>query len=72
VRATEWVDDAVAGLPPLCTTAEVLGVLRISRRHLYRLVAAGRIEAVKPRARGASRLLIPRAALRGYLEGLAP
>jgi excisionase family DNA binding protein len=67
---TDWIDDALSHLPPVCTATEALGVLRCSRRELYRRVADGRLPAVKAREGGSSRLLIPRSALRAYLAGL--
>ncbi len=68
--SASWIADAVAGLPALCTTDEACSVLRCSRRHLYRLLSCGKLRAVKAGA-GASRVLVPRAAVADYLRGLS-
>ncbi len=65
-----WIDEALAGLPPLLTAAEATTVLRTSRRNLHRLVMAGRIQALRATESGSSRVLIPRAALEKYLRSL--
>ena len=66
----DWVAEAVASLPPLVTTGEAIATLRTSKRNLYRLVAAGRLHAVRQAERGSSRLLIPRASIEKYLRSL--
>lgn len=72
VRVTDpdWITDVIAKLPTLLTVAEVTGVLRTSRRNLYRLTAAGRIHTLRASESGSSRLLIPRASLESYLRGI--
>jgi excisionase family DNA binding protein len=67
---SDWVAAAVGHLPSLVTVAEVVAVLRLSRRHLYRLVAAGKLMAVRHTEGGSSPLLIPRASIERYLRGL--
>lgn len=64
-----WAAEAVADLPALCTVEEAIRVLRLSRRHFYRLTAAGKISALQQAEGG--RLLVPRAEISRYLEGLA-
>lgn len=67
----DWLEDALGGLPPMLTVDEAMAVLRCSRRQVYRLTSTGRVPALRARATGPSRLLIPRAGLRDYLAGLA-
>jgi len=68
--AADWVACALDGLPKILTSPEVQGVLRTSRRNLYRLVASGRIHAVRAAEGGSSRLLIPKTSLEKYLRAL--
>jgi len=42
---TDWVDDAVAGLPALVTVNEAITLLRMSRRGFYRLLSGGIIRS---------------------------
>ena len=65
-----WVRDTVAGLPATVTTDEACEALRMSRRNLYRIVAAGKLHARKTAEAGSSRLLIPRAEIERYLRNL--
>jgi excisionase family DNA binding protein len=65
-----WIVEMLEGLPPLLTTAEATTVLRMSRRHLYRLVAAGRLFRIRPNGSGSARLLIPRESVEAYLRSL--
>jgi excisionase family DNA binding protein len=65
-----WVEEAVAGLPVLVTTAEATKVLRTTQRNLYRWIAIGKITAVKDTCGGSTRVLIPKSALVKYLSGL--
>lgn len=67
----EWIADVVATLRPLCTIDEAAELLRTSTRNLRRLIAAGRIETVRSRQGGGSRVLIPRVELGRFLRGLA-
>jgi excisionase family DNA binding protein len=67
-RVTDWIGEVIADLPKLCTSEEVCGVLRITPRHLYRLVSAGKITAVKSADAGKSRLIIPRASVEAWLR----
>lgn len=68
---SDWVDAAVAGLPPLITTEEAVEVLRTTRRNLYRWLATGKIASVKHGFGGSSRVLIPKPALVKYLRSIA-
>jgi excisionase family DNA binding protein len=66
VTAGAWIEDVIADLPELVTTDEARLALRMSRRHLYRQIAAGRLQAVR---RGVGRrVLLPRAAIAAYLR----
>lgn len=65
-----WVDDAVASLPPLVTVEELVTLLRTSRRQIYRLISDGRLSAVKQSEGGSSRNLVPRPAVAKYLHSL--
>lgn len=67
---TDWIEDALAALPPLVTVAEAMTVLRTSRRNVYRLTATGRVKALRDQPAGSSRLLIPRSELARYLRAL--
>lgn len=69
MKPSAWIDDALADVPALATADEVRAVLRLSRRHLYRLLAAGKLHAVKMGV-GSSRVLIPRSALRDFLANM--
>jgi excisionase family DNA binding protein len=66
----DWVGEALSGLPPMVTTSEATTLLRTSRRNLYRLVARGRLHAVRAAEAGSSPLLIPRSSLERYLRSL--
>ncbi len=57
------IADAVKSLPPLCTVKEASTVLRISERHLRRMVDAGRLRTLKNVDAGSSRVLVPRTEL---------
>jgi excisionase family DNA binding protein len=65
-----WIADAVAGLQPLATAAETCAVLRTSSRNLRRMIAAGRIKAIKTRETGPSRVLVPRVEIERFLRSL--
>lgn len=69
-HAADWIDDAIAALPVILTAAEAMTLLRTSKRNLYRLVASGKLRAVRPTEAGSSRLLIPRASVESYLRRL--
>lgn len=66
----DWIADAVAGLAILATASEAATALRTSQRNLRRMIADGRIRAVRQRATGSSRTLISRAEIVRYLRGL--
>jgi excisionase family DNA binding protein len=67
---TDWIADAIATLQPLATVDEVRGVLRCSRRQVYRLTTAQRLQSFKQTQQGSSKLLIPRASVEAYLRSL--
>lgn len=62
----DWADDAVAGLPPLCTSGEVAAFLRLSPRQIYRYLSAGKLPSLQHQRGG--QVLIPRVALAQYLR----
>ncbi len=66
----DWVAEALAGLPALLTVQEAMPVIRTSRRQFYRLVASGKIHAIKATEAQPGRLLIPRGSLEKYLRSL--
>lgn len=67
----DWIDETLAGYPPLLTVQEAMGVIRTSRRNFSRLLADGRIKSVRAAEGGSSRHLIPRSELARYLRALA-
>jgi excisionase family DNA binding protein len=69
--APAWVTDATAHLPPLLRINEVGAALRTHVRTVRRLIAAGRIRALRSREAGSSRVLVPRAEVARYLQSLA-
>ena len=68
--AAHWVDDVVAELPSLVPADEAMRVLHVSRRTLGRLLATGRLRGHRPCESGSSRVLIPRAELKRYLQSM--
>jgi excisionase family DNA binding protein len=67
----DWVRDVVAKLPPLATISEAAEALRMSRRNVSRLLARGRLDAVRTGVGGgSSRVLIARAEIARFLRGL--
>ncbi len=68
--APDWIEDTLEDLPPLCTTAEAVSLLRTSRRNLYRMVARGRLNALRQESSGSSRLLFPRSELARFLRSM--
>jgi excisionase family DNA binding protein len=69
--AQDWISETVSTLAPICTAAEAAAVLRTTTRNLRRMVARGRINAVRACDGGSSRVLIPRAEIGRYLRSLA-
>jgi excisionase family DNA binding protein len=70
-RGPAWIDELVESQPYLLTTMEAATVLRVSTRHVYRLIAAERLERIRPTESGSSPLLIPRSSIEAYLRRLA-
>jgi excisionase family DNA binding protein len=66
---SDFADAAVSSLPPLCTTSEAADFLRVSRRHLYRYISAGRLPTIQHGSRG--QVLIPKTGLAAYLRASA-
>lgn len=66
----DWISEAIGSLPALVTAKEATAVLRCSRRTLAREIARGRIDAVR-QGDGCAKVLVPRAELARYLEGLS-
>lgn len=66
----DWIDEIVAGLPALVTSAEVADILRMSPRNVTRLMAIGRLHYVQQANGGSSRRLVPRSELARYLRAL--
>jgi excisionase family DNA binding protein len=60
------VDEIAADLPPLLKTNEVATLLRITRRHVYRLVASRELRPLSDK-RGAP-LRIPKRDVLNYIE----
>lgn len=66
----DWISEATKDLPAITTAAEAAKVLRTSPRNLRRMVVDGRIQAIRERESGSSRVLVPRASIESYLRGL--
>lgn len=71
MTAVDWIDEALAGLPPILTVSEAMRVLRSSSRNLRRMVGDGRIQGLRSVDAGSSRVLIPRVSVERYLRALA-
>jgi excisionase family DNA binding protein len=67
----DWIADCIGALKPLVTVKETCSVLRTSERNLRRMIATGRITALRARESGSSRVLVPRTAIESYLRSLA-
>jgi excisionase family DNA binding protein len=67
----DWIADATRDLQPLTTLPECAKTLRMSERNLRRLIAAGRIAAVKSSEGGSSRVLVPRTEVAKFLARCA-
>jgi len=66
---TDHLDSIFADLPPMVLRSEAAAVLRCKPQHVSELVHRGELPAFqKALARQGSKLLIPRAALRAYVE----
>ena len=66
----DWVQDVVAKLPPLLTIPEAAKALRMSARNVSRLLAHGRLGAVRTGSGGgSSRVLIARVEIARFLRG---
>jgi hypothetical protein len=70
VAKTDWIDEAVGGLPPLVTTEETLKLLRICRRTFYKLVSLGKIKTLKQSTAHSAKHMVPRAEIARYLRSL--
>lgn len=63
-----WIDDVLDGEPKMLTVEDVQRIMRIGRRHVYRLCADRRLHAIKTADGGKARLLIPRDSLKELLR----
>jgi excisionase family DNA binding protein len=70
IAPADWIADAVGALKPLATVNEACDVLRTSSRNLRRMIATGRLKALRARESGSSRVLIPRVEIESYLRSL--
>jgi excisionase family DNA binding protein len=70
MSGADWIADTVASLAPLTTASEAAAALRTSPRNLRRMIADGRICAVRAKETGSSRVLIARVEIARYLRGL--
>lgn len=61
------IAETCASLRPLNTADETAAFIQSSKRHVYRLIAAGRLHAVRKGSSRTSPLLIPRASIERYL-----
>jgi excisionase family DNA binding protein len=64
----DWIAETIRELKPLATASEAANVLRMSTRHLRRMITSGRITAVRARESGASRVLVPRSEIERFLR----
>jgi excisionase family DNA binding protein len=71
VPAKTWIEDATRDLPALLLVGEAGAALRAHPRTIRRMIAAGRLQAVRSREGGSSRVLVPRDSIRRYLETLS-
>ena len=62
------LDSVFADLPPMVLRSEAAAVLRCKPQHVSVLVHRGELPAFQKAARQGSKILIPRAALREYME----
>lgn len=62
--------SALGGLPPILTAAEAADVLRVSRKTVFRWIAAGRMRAGRSAMGGSGKLLIARSELERLLGEL--
>jgi excisionase family DNA binding protein len=62
------LDSIFADLPPMLTRSEVAAVLRCRNQHVSDLYHRGELAGFQKAARQGSKLLVPRASLRAYIE----
>jgi len=67
---TDWIAEALAPLPAICTANEAATVLRTTPRNLRRMISLGRLTGFHGAEGGSSRLMVPRASIESYLRGL--
>jgi excisionase family DNA binding protein len=65
-----WVTDVVASLPPLARLKQVAAAMGVCPRTISRLIARGRIAALRVGKRDPARVFIPRAEVARYLQSL--
>ena len=66
----DWISEVVSQLRPMATAVEAANALRTSPRNLRRMIADGRLSAVRQRESGSSRVLVPRKSIEQYLRNL--
>jgi excisionase family DNA binding protein len=64
----DLLDSIFADLPPMVLRSEAAAVLRCRDQHISELVHRGELPAFQRAARQGSKILIPRAALREYVQ----
>jgi excisionase family DNA binding protein len=64
----ELLDEIFADKPDLMVRSEAAAVLRCRDQHVSDLVHRGELPAFQKAARQGSKILIPKAALRAYVE----
>jgi excisionase family DNA binding protein len=64
----ELLDEIFADKPDLMVRSEAAAVLRCRDQHVSDLVHRGELPAFQKAARQGSKILIPKAALRAYIE----
>jgi excisionase family DNA binding protein len=70
-RVDDVVSAVVGDLPTLLTREEVADLLRCQKNFVSQLIESGELVGFQRRAAAGSRLLIPRDAVRRYLERAA-
>lgn len=68
--SASWIDEAIRDLPPILTLAETAKALRMSVRHLRRVVDSGRLRTLRATEATTARVLVPRAEVGRYLADM--
>ena len=67
IADAEYIQDSLSHLPPVMTVAEAAEAIKLSKRHVLRLIARGSIRVLRTGASARSRVLIPRQSLIEFL-----